>query len=194
MWRWKRQPNTKILQYSCLENPMDRGTWQGPWGLKESDMTECAWDVPVSAGSHHCRSSDLSRNVSPTCKCWLWAALGEHTRLLNVQFPGLTHTILLMAHQPPQQHHSWLHLLLCWPETSLSSSDTPLPISREPTNSSFIRHSPPQQPTAGLKLRSLSLHPTPMLKDHPDADSTPTLLVSNPPVPLLPWPLNCPLQ
>ena len=32
------------LQYSCLENPMDRGAWQGhqrsPWGLKESDMTE----------------------------------------------------------------------------------------------------------------------------------------------------------
>ena len=24
------------LQYSCLENPMDRG----PWGCKESDMTE----------------------------------------------------------------------------------------------------------------------------------------------------------
>ena len=22
------------LQYSCLENPMDRGAWQAPWGLK----------------------------------------------------------------------------------------------------------------------------------------------------------------
>ena len=35
----------KPLQYSCLENPMDRGTWQvipgrSPWGHKESDMTE----------------------------------------------------------------------------------------------------------------------------------------------------------
>ena len=29
-------------QYSCLENPMDRGAWwaTGPWGFKESDMTE----------------------------------------------------------------------------------------------------------------------------------------------------------
>ena len=29
------------LQYSCLENPMDRGAWQGPvQGVeKESDMT-----------------------------------------------------------------------------------------------------------------------------------------------------------
>ena len=31
-----------LLQYSCLENPMDGGTWFGysPWGRKESDTTE----------------------------------------------------------------------------------------------------------------------------------------------------------
>ena len=30
------------LQYSCLENPMDRGAWQAysPWGRKGSDTTE----------------------------------------------------------------------------------------------------------------------------------------------------------
>ena len=30
------------LQYSCLENSMDRGTWRAnsPWGCKESDTTE----------------------------------------------------------------------------------------------------------------------------------------------------------
>ena len=31
------------LQYSCLENPMDRGNWwavYSPWGHKESDTTE----------------------------------------------------------------------------------------------------------------------------------------------------------
>ena len=30
------------LQYSCLENPMDRGAWwaTSPWDHKESDMTE----------------------------------------------------------------------------------------------------------------------------------------------------------
>ena len=34
--------NGNPLQYSCLENPMDRGAWQAnsPWGHKESDMTE----------------------------------------------------------------------------------------------------------------------------------------------------------
>ena len=34
--------NHNPLQYSCLENPMDRETWLGysPWGRKESDTTE----------------------------------------------------------------------------------------------------------------------------------------------------------
>ena len=30
--------NGNPLQYSCLENPMDRG--YSPWGRKELDMTE----------------------------------------------------------------------------------------------------------------------------------------------------------
>ena len=35
--------NGTLLQYSCLENPMDGGSLEGcsPWGRKESDMTEC---------------------------------------------------------------------------------------------------------------------------------------------------------
>ena len=28
------------LQYSCLENSMDRGAWQAQWSLKDSDTTE----------------------------------------------------------------------------------------------------------------------------------------------------------
>ena len=30
------------LQCSCLENPKDRGAWQGysPWGRRDSDLTE----------------------------------------------------------------------------------------------------------------------------------------------------------
>ena len=36
-----REGNGNPLQYSCLENPMDRGAWQySPWGRKELDMTE----------------------------------------------------------------------------------------------------------------------------------------------------------
>ena len=34
--------NGNPLQYSCLENPMDRGAWQAadPWGHRESDMNK----------------------------------------------------------------------------------------------------------------------------------------------------------
>ena len=34
--------NGNPLQYSCLENFMDRGAWwaNSPWGCKDSDMTE----------------------------------------------------------------------------------------------------------------------------------------------------------
>ena len=33
--------NSKLLQYSCLENPMDRGAWPATvGGHKESDTTE----------------------------------------------------------------------------------------------------------------------------------------------------------
>ena len=32
--------NGSPLQYCCLENPMDRGAWQAPWGRKVLDTTE----------------------------------------------------------------------------------------------------------------------------------------------------------
>ena len=39
--RFPGKRNGYPLQYSCLENSMDRGAWQdSPWGHKESDMTE----------------------------------------------------------------------------------------------------------------------------------------------------------
>ena len=37
---WKHLFAWQPLQYSCLENPMDRGASQATWGRKESDMTE----------------------------------------------------------------------------------------------------------------------------------------------------------
>ena len=40
--RFLGEGNGNSLQYSCLENPMDRGAWwvYSPWGHKELDMTE----------------------------------------------------------------------------------------------------------------------------------------------------------
>ena len=37
--RSPREENGNPLQFSCLENPIDRG--YNPWGCKESDTTEC---------------------------------------------------------------------------------------------------------------------------------------------------------
>ena len=57
--------NGNPLQYSCLKNPMDRGTWQATvhgWGHKESDMTEVTECVHVHIApslrleSGHCSS------------------------------------------------------------------------------------------------------------------------------------------
>ena len=44
----QREGNGNPLQYSCLENPMDRGAWWGysPWGGKESGMTEQLSTLP----------------------------------------------------------------------------------------------------------------------------------------------------
>ena len=40
--RSRREGNGNLLQYSCLENPMDRGAWQATvHGVtKKSDMTQ----------------------------------------------------------------------------------------------------------------------------------------------------------
>ena len=40
---WGRSPGEghgNPLQYSCLENPMDRRPWDSPWGPKDLDTTE----------------------------------------------------------------------------------------------------------------------------------------------------------
>ena len=38
--RSSRAGNSNPLQYSCQENPMDRGMDHSPWSHKESDVTE----------------------------------------------------------------------------------------------------------------------------------------------------------
>ena len=40
--RSRREENGNPLQYSCLENPMDRGAWWATvyWGPRESDVTQ----------------------------------------------------------------------------------------------------------------------------------------------------------
>ena len=67
--RWGRSPgggNGNPLQYSCQDNPMDRGAWQGysPWGHKESDKTE-----------HACIYSFTSRKAVIRVDLWLSVSL-----------------------------------------------------------------------------------------------------------------------
>ena len=40
------------LQYSCLENPRDRGAWWATvrGGMKESDITEHSWTLHITGG------------------------------------------------------------------------------------------------------------------------------------------------
>ena len=42
VWEGPLEKDGNPLQYSGLENSMDRGAWEGhsPWGCKESDTTE----------------------------------------------------------------------------------------------------------------------------------------------------------
>ena len=40
IFRSPGEGNGNPLQYSCLENSMDRGAWQAPWGLIDWDTTE----------------------------------------------------------------------------------------------------------------------------------------------------------
>ena len=52
--RSPEEGNGTPLQYSCLENPMDRGAWGGysPWGRKESNTTERLSTMTVKARNY----------------------------------------------------------------------------------------------------------------------------------------------
>ena len=67
---WRRSPgegNGNPLQCSCLENPMDRGTW---WAMvqrvTESDTTEVTWQA---GGQHKCIPSQLWKLRGMKSRC-----------------------------------------------------------------------------------------------------------------------------
>ena len=65
--------NGSPLQYSCLENPRDRGAWwASPWGHKESDMTERLHFLKITSwtfSSSKCNMTPISPALfSPGCQ------------------------------------------------------------------------------------------------------------------------------
>ena len=56
-----------LLQYSCLENPMDRGAWRATvHGVSESDGT---WHAPEDMVDLQCRVSVCSTAKGISCAC-----------------------------------------------------------------------------------------------------------------------------
>ena len=88
-----------LLQYSCLENPMDKGAWwDSPQGHKESDVTEATYQfrgsvVPNSLQPHalqHARlpcPSPAPRACSNSCPSSRWC----HPTISSSIFPFSSH-------------------------------------------------------------------------------------------------------
>ena len=65
---WRREGDP--LQYSCLENSMDRGVWQASyssWGHKESDMTE--WLILSFFSTLFKQATPLPLSLPQFCSC-----------------------------------------------------------------------------------------------------------------------------
>ena len=98
--------STNPLQYSCLENPMDRGAWQATVHRVSKSWTQLKWlsmhahirvlvvDQPQPGGSHLALLCGACHNA------WDWSHLWDF----------LTHDLWLMLIS--RQELSWG----CWPE------------------------------------------------------------------------------
>ena len=91
--------NGNLLQYSCLENPMDRGAWRATVheGLKESDMSQCLNRKYTEA------------QAKPGIPRWCWACLWE-------QWPT-PYLCWLLSQLLPHKHPHWGSLFArLWPQ------------------------------------------------------------------------------
>ena len=70
--RYPGEGNGNLLQYSCLENPIDRGAWglvgYSPWGCKGSDTHEQLTHTSQHAKDAKYTDYCLSNNSHPTTR------------------------------------------------------------------------------------------------------------------------------
>ena len=114
--------NGSPLQYSCLENSMDRGAWWALWGRKELDMTE--W-LTLKRGTF-----TLKLNTFHILFTWLWQSFISKTlqqfRSISssLKWPKLLFS--LWKHAPLWAHWDF-SLLHNWSPTPEDLDSTLLP-------------------------------------------------------------------
>ena len=126
--------NDHPLQHSGLENSMDRGAWQAPWGLKELDTTEwlplthflVAWILLQDSAGQECRQ----HMTKMTCLCTTVSGTsgGKIQRLgwlggWELEFPEALFTHVSGAQAGTTQRLGLLSSMpTCNPQHSLDSS------------------------------------------------------------------------
>ena len=94
------------LQYSCLENPMDRGAWwASPWGRSESDTTEQL--------HFHFHALEKAMATHSSALAWRIPGTGEPGRLLSMG----SHRV----------RHDWSNLAATAPGTSIQFTKVTVP-------------------------------------------------------------------
>ena len=105
------------LQYSCLGNPMDRGTWRGysPWGRQESDTAEQLAHTGESGREFEeagARMTDLHWRMGERAKRGYWELLRRHKRTSWVghffDSAELDWQISRCVHTPPELDPPWV--------------------------------------------------------------------------------------
>ena len=76
--------NGNPLQYSCLKNYMDRGAWQGPWYLKESEMNELAFHLQHISKTMTEINDNLQTNISSSFYAILFKHLHRILTRINI--------------------------------------------------------------------------------------------------------------
>ena len=97
---WRRKCNP--LQYPCLENPMDSGTW---WAIVHG---------VAKSGTRLSTSSHLSQTHPPFCPSFFFKAVFSISRTYSIY--------VLVYIFPKRKLYAWTVWVRCWPRESVNAS------------------------------------------------------------------------